>query len=149
MLGENLRIRLCRVLSGKTKRAASAVRDLGCSLEELHRHLETQFLPGMLWENRGSLWEVDHIVPFHRVDLSDPEVQRKICHYTNLRPLFKADNQARNRREVLDAELLELGLLLSDGTVRFPCDLPPKNPSDQEKIKKNRPRYLDRCSRAC
>lgn len=77
----------------------------------------------MSWENRGSVWEIDHIVPFHRVDLSDPEVQRKVCHYTNLRPLFKLDNLVRNRREVLDAELSELGLLLPDGTIRFPCDL--------------------------
>ena len=131
MLGENLRIRFCLALSGKVKRAASAVRDLGCPLEEFRSYLASKFLPGMSWGNRGSLWEVDHIVPFHRVDLSDPEAQRKVCHFTNLRPLFRADNQARNRRELLDAELAELGLLLPDGTIRFPCDQVPKHRGPQ------------------
>ncbi len=122
-LGDTLRIRLCQVLSGKVRRTTSAVRCLGCPLPQFRSYLESKFLPGMSWENRGSVWEIDHIVPFHRVNLSDPEAQRKVCHYTNLRPLFKLDNLVRNRREVLDSELSELGLLLPDGTIRFPCDL--------------------------
>ena len=123
IIGELCRIRLCNAVAGKVKRPVSAVRDLGCTLEEFHRHLESKFLPGMSWRNRGSIWEIDHIVPFHRVDVGDPFVLRKVCHYSNLRPLYKKDNSARNCRSLLDAELAALGLLLPDGQIIFPVDL--------------------------
>jgi hypothetical protein len=46
----------------------------------------------MTWENYGS-WHIDHIKPFTAFDdLTDPEQQREVCHYTNLQPLWAEDN---------------------------------------------------------
>ena len=48
----------------------------------------------MTWENYGE-WEVDHILPCASFDLEQPEAQRQCFHYTNLQPLWKADNRSK------------------------------------------------------
>lgn len=41
-----------------------AIGHLGCSLDELKRHLESQFERGMSWSNYGTHgWQIDHVVP--------------------------------------------------------------------------------------
>ena len=64
---------------------------LGCSPEELAQHLEKQFQPGMTHDNYGE-WHIDHIRPIASFDLSDPKEAEKCFHYTNLQPLWAADN---------------------------------------------------------
>jgi 5-methylcytosine-specific restriction endonuclease McrA len=56
-------------------------------------HLEAQFKEGMSWENWGvSGWHVDHIIPLSSFDLSDEKQLKKAVHYSNLQPLWAADN---------------------------------------------------------
>lgn len=90
-LNHALRCRLNKIVK-RNQKAGSAIRDLGCSLELLKQHLETQFLEGMTWHNRGRVWHIDHIEPLCSFDLTDHEQFLIACHYTNLRPLFKQDN---------------------------------------------------------
>jgi hypothetical protein len=68
---------------------------LGCTLPEAQAHLEAQFLPGMTWDNHGE-WHIDHIRPCSSFDLTDLEQQKQCCHYTNLQPLWAADNLAKS-----------------------------------------------------
>ena len=68
---------------------------IGCSIEQIRQHLEAQFLPGMTWDNHGE-WHIDHIRPCASFDLTDPEQQKQCCHYTNLQPLWAADNLAKS-----------------------------------------------------
>ena len=66
---------------------------VGCSIQEVCRHLESQFLLGMTWDNYGLHgWHIDHIRPCASFDLTDPEQQKQCFHYTNLQPLWAADN---------------------------------------------------------
>ena len=66
---------------------------IGCSAEQLAKHLESRFLPGMCWENYGYHgWHIDHIIPLAKFDLSDPAQQTAAFHYTNLQPLWAKDN---------------------------------------------------------
>ncbi len=97
-LAVNLRSRMYRVLRGINK-VGSAVRDLGCSLSELREHLEQQFHPGMSWDNYGSVWEVDHILPLANYKLDDRGTYRRLAHYTNLQPLLISENRAKLNRE--------------------------------------------------
>ena len=90
-LSINLRNRLSQAIKNDYK-SGSAVRDLGCTIEFLKQHLERQFVEGMTWENRGKVWHIDHIEPLCSFDLEDREQLLIVCHYTNLRPLFKEDN---------------------------------------------------------
>jgi hypothetical protein len=98
----NLRGRLSKLLKGRVK-VGSAVRDLGCTVEFLKQYLESKFQLGMTWENYGNKkgqWSIDHIVPLSSVDLTDREQFLKVCHYTNLQPLWHIDNLIKGNRIV-------------------------------------------------
>ena len=73
---------------------------VGYTLEELKEHLEKQFDENMNWDNQGSYWEIDHIIPknqFHYTTAEDPDF--KICwSLMNLRPLYWQDNVNRPRK---------------------------------------------------
>lgn len=62
---------------------------VGCTPQELKEHLEKQFIDGMSWENRGE-WHIDHIIPLSSAKTE--EELYKLCHYTNLQPLWAIDN---------------------------------------------------------
>lgn len=78
---------------GQTKAGKSFFNAVGYSIEELVRHIEKQFLPGMSWSNYGD-WHLDHIVPnasFDYTSMQDSEF--KACwSLSNLRPLWAIDN---------------------------------------------------------
>ena len=88
----NIRSRVGKVISGINK-SSSTLEMLGCSIDELRKHLESQFTSGMSWDNYGLYgWHVDHILPCASFDMLDPEQQRQCFHYTNLQPLWAEDN---------------------------------------------------------
>lgn len=94
-LKHRLRSRLYRALNGKIK-LSSAVSNLGCSVKELKKHLETQFQLGMTWENWTiDGWHVDHIKPLSAFDLTDPKQVKEACHYTNLQPMWASENLSK------------------------------------------------------
>lgn len=75
-------------------KSGSTMELVGASKQELLEHIESQFKPGMSWENMG-LWHVDHKKPCALFDLSDPIQQKECFHFTNLQPLWAADNLAK------------------------------------------------------
>lgn len=71
---------------------------VGYTLDQLKRHLEKQFLPGMSWENKGfSVWHIDHIIPISAFNFKTPEcIDFKKCwSLENLRPLWAKENQKK------------------------------------------------------
>lgn len=64
---------------------------IGCSIVFLRKHLESQFKPGMSWENYGK-WHIDHIRPCCSFNLCDPTEQKECFHWSNLRPLWSKEN---------------------------------------------------------
>lgn len=68
---------------------------LGCNKKQFKLYLELQFQVGMDWNNYG-LWHVDHIIP-----LSSAKTEQemyKLCHYTNLQPLWAKDNLSKGAK---------------------------------------------------
>jgi len=97
-LSKALRNRLRHALQGNFKNG-SAVRDLGCSIDELKMHLESKFQYGMNWDNWSfEGWHIDHIVPLASFDLTDRKQLLLACHYTNLQPLWAIDNLSKGDR---------------------------------------------------
>lgn len=75
---------------------------LDYSFEDLVRHLELQFLPGMTWDNYGSKWHIDHIVPlahFDVKDINDLGVKQAWA-LSNLRPLWAEDNLKKHAKRI-------------------------------------------------
>jgi hypothetical protein len=84
----NVRKRLREVL--KNKRAARST--VGCTRNEFMQHIESKFKRGMHWNNYGTHWHMDHIVPVSAFDLSDPYQAKMVNHWTNLQPLEAKKN---------------------------------------------------------
>jgi hypothetical protein len=81
----------------RSQKTGSAVRDLGCTISELKKHLESKFQLGMTWGNRGKEWHIDHIIPLAQFNLQDRQQFLIACHYTNLQPLWAKDNIVKGK----------------------------------------------------
>jgi hypothetical protein len=68
---------------------------LGCDIDFLKKWLEFRFDDDMNWDNFGSYWHIDHILPVSAFDLTDKN-QTSICfHWTNLQPLSADENLSK------------------------------------------------------
>lgn len=91
-----LRSSLNGYIKGKIK---STKELLGCTLDELKIHLEKQFQLGMTWDNYGrNGWHIDHIFPLSKADLTNKFDLERVCHYTNLQPLWAKDNLRKHNK---------------------------------------------------
>ena len=88
---------LCAMQKGGYKKSTKTESILGCAYETLVKHLESKFLPGMTWENRGrDGWHIDHKTPL--ASASTAEELEALCHYTNLQPLWAKDNYSKGAK---------------------------------------------------
>ena len=92
----NLRSRVSHAWSRNSK-SASTETLVGCSMDELRDHLESQFTDGMTWDNYGE-WHVDHIKPCSMFDFSVDSHQFECFHYTNMQPLWAIDNYKKGNK---------------------------------------------------
>jgi hypothetical protein len=52
----------------------------------------------MTWENHGVHgWHIDHIIPLSSAK-DDIELLKKLCHYTNLQPLWAEENRIKSNK---------------------------------------------------
>lgn len=95
-MARRIRRRLRRALSdqGYTKRSRT-FEIVGCSVEELHAHIERQFTEGMRWE-RFSEIHIDHIIPVSSA--TNEQELLALNHYTNLQPLWAKDNLQKSNK---------------------------------------------------
>lgn len=94
-----LRARIVHALQDNYK-SAKTMELIGCDIDFLRSHLESQFLEGMTWNNYGvktrswedTWWVVDHIRPCATFDMSNPDDQKICFHWTNLQPMWWREN---------------------------------------------------------
>ena len=97
-LAASLRTRLYHAIKDE-QRSGSAVNDLGCTIPELKKHIESQFEEGMSWSNwslKG--WHIDHTIPLDSFDLTDREQFINAVHFTNLKPMWAPDNIEKSNK---------------------------------------------------
>ena len=94
----NFRARLNGFLKKQKIDKTNSTQDLvGCSPTQLKEHLENMFSDGMTWENYGFYgWHIDHIIPLSSA--KDEDGLKKLCHYTNLQPLWCKDNLSKGSK---------------------------------------------------
>jgi len=78
-----------------SKKQHSSIKYLGCDITHYKSWLEFQFDAQMSWSNYGTYWEMDHIIPIARVDISDVRNQYFVFHWTNMQPLTKEANRVK------------------------------------------------------
>jgi 5-methylcytosine-specific restriction endonuclease McrA len=82
------RIYLC-VKNYNLNKKDKSINEIGCSIQDFKLHLEKQFTKNMTWENYGTYWEIDHIVPLSK---------NGSFHYTNTQPLTITENRKKSNK---------------------------------------------------
>jgi hypothetical protein len=98
-LAHTMRSRIRSALPGG-KGGLKTLKAIGLpSFAILRLYIESQWLPGMSWENYGRFgWHVDHILPIDSFDLSTECGRKKAFIFTNLQPLWATDNHSKGAR---------------------------------------------------
>lgn len=87
----NMSTRIWLVLKSKGKaKNKKTLEVLGTDIDFFKSYLEEKFDVNMNWNNYGSYWHVDHIIPLDS-GKTEEEIYR-LCHYTNLQPLEAKEN---------------------------------------------------------
>ncbi len=95
-LKTNSTIRIIRAFKNKKyKKENSIVNLIGCDFNYLYTYLQLKFTKGMNWDNQGN-WHVDHIIPLQSSNTKQELI--KLCHYTNLQPLWGVDNYNKGNK---------------------------------------------------
>lgn len=87
----------CSLKKGKSGRSWKIL--VGYTLNQLKRHLEKLFQPGMTWDNYGK-WHVDHEIPISAFNFTKPEHTdfKKCWGLNNLQPMWAKDNLSKHTR---------------------------------------------------
>jgi hypothetical protein len=81
---------------GYTKKSKAYV-ILGGEWSIVKNHMESLFKEGMTWENYGE-WHIDHIIPISSGKTEEDVI--KLCHYSNLQPLWAKDNLLKSNKSI-------------------------------------------------
>jgi len=92
------------------KDCKSAFAILGYTIEELRQHLESLFQEGMSWDNYGTHWHIDHVIPKSWFNLSSEngvnEYELKLCwSLSNLQPMWTSDNLEKKNAYIYHVKL--------------------------------------------
>lgn len=79
---------------------------IGCTPEYLMDYIEKKFTDGMNWEIFGSMIHIDHIIPLSSAK-TEEEIY-KLCHYTNLQPLWSKDNLKKGNKMISSSPSLNV-----------------------------------------
>ena len=90
-------ISICIRRRGFTK-SSKTCEILGCDWDTLKEHFEKQFDDKMSWENHGTYWDIDHIIPVSSAKTEEDII--RLNHYTNLQPLESYYNRYVKRNKV-------------------------------------------------
>ena len=101
ILRDRVSRRMRQSLSGRnlSKNWAHIFDMLGYTVDDLKRHLESKFQPGMTWDNIGQ-WHIDHIRPdswFNYSSIDDEEF-KKCWALDNLQPLWAKENISKGNK---------------------------------------------------
>ena len=86
----------------KSKTQIGVFRHLGYTVKDLKQHLEKQFDSKMSWDNYGSYWHIDHIVPdsWFTYESEQDEQFKQAWALSNLQPLSKVENLKKGNRYI-------------------------------------------------
>ena len=101
-----LRSNMYKIMKNKKFTKNQGLHDyLGCSLDELLRHIEYQWHPHMSWDNYGKgkdQWSVDHTVAMNLAK-TEEEIYG-LSHFSNLKPMWSLYNSMKHNKTLEEWE---------------------------------------------
>ncbi|MFH2045438.1 MAG: hypothetical protein ABIK92_09870 [Pseudomonadota bacterium] len=103
----SIKLRLSRSISNSIYRSLKITNNNGgwsffipYTVSDLKKHLEKRFQPGMNWENYGSYWHIDHIIPIVAFNFSSPKHSdfKRCWDLKNLQPLPAIENFKKGKK---------------------------------------------------
>jgi hypothetical protein len=83
----------------KKSKSKKSIEYLECDIDTYKKYIEKQFVEGMTWDNYGTEWHIDHIVP---LKYNNPKIEEVIkrLHYENTQPLWVKDNLIKGNQYI-------------------------------------------------
>lgn len=97
-LAEHIRGRLRIILGDIKVRKPKTENLIDCTLDNFVKHLNKSFYKDITFDNYGTIWHLDHIIPCDWFDLSDINQLKACTHYTNLQALLINDNLVKSNK---------------------------------------------------
>lgn len=88
-----------RACNGEFNKSTTTEEVIGCSMLHFINHLQSLFIEGMTLENHGNCeecWHIDHKIPLASAKTEEDII--RLCHYTNLQPLWSRDNMSKGSK---------------------------------------------------
>lgn len=103
-----VRKKVSSFITHKIKKAGLTGETIRCkyiNIKSMVKNLESQFISEMNWENYGTYWDIDHIVPQCLFDFTDIDQVRICWSEENIRPTIKEENARKSN--TIDINLIE------------------------------------------
>ena len=98
-----LRSRMAKVLKGE-KKSKKTLGYTGITFIQLRQWFEFQFDEHMNWENQGSYWHIDHVIPCSSFDFTNELDIEKCFEWPNMRPLEGTENDIKSDK-IIQSEI--------------------------------------------
>jgi hypothetical protein len=95
----NMNYRLKKSLAARLRtvlvKTNSTMNYIGCNIQYLREWIEYNFTKDMNWDNYGSYWSIDHIIPVCKFDLTNEDEKLKCWNWSNLVPVTIKYNSSK------------------------------------------------------
>jgi hypothetical protein len=91
---------------------------VGCNIPYLREWFEYNFTPEMNWDNYGSYWSIDHIIPVRKFDLTNDVEKLRCWNWSNLVPVSVKYNSTKKEvdMEQFNNVLIKLDKFKEEGS---------------------------------
>lgn len=95
----NINYRLKKSLAARLRSVLikndSTMNYIGCNIQYLREWFEYNFTNEMTWDNYGSYWSIDHVLPVNKFDLTDENSKLRCWNWSNLVPVTTKYNSSK------------------------------------------------------
>lgn len=107
---EDICFRIHRLLKRRMQRCIQKIKStedyIGTKFERVAEWLEYNFTDDMTWENHGTVWDIDHVIPVCKWNLKDEKHIDMCFNWKNLSPMSSPVNR-NTKREKIDKDQVE------------------------------------------
>ena len=100
----NINYRLKKSLAARLRvvliKNNSTMNYIGCNIQYLREWFEYNFTKEMNWNNYGSYWSIDHIIPVCKFDLTIEDEKLKCWNWSNMMPVTVKYNSSKKEIDI-------------------------------------------------